>query len=59
MTTETIDHAIEILSATNDGDDLDPRHLKLLECAVNGLLTDHGKIQPCSPRFAPAIATLD
>lgn len=36
------DHAIEILQATNDGDDLDPQHLKLLEIAVNGRLTDKG-----------------
>ena len=34
--------AIEILRRTNDGDDLSPRHLYLLECAVNVILNDHG-----------------
>jgi len=31
------------LQATNDGDDLDPRHLKLLENAVNGFLNELGE----------------
>jgi hypothetical protein len=34
--------AIEIIAATNDGDDLAPHHLKLVEHAVNGFLTDEG-----------------
>jgi hypothetical protein len=32
----------EVLHATNDGDDLDPSHLRLLELAVNGALNDQG-----------------
>ncbi len=39
----TIDKACEILHKTNDGDDLAPDHLKLLEMAVNGFLNDKGK----------------
>jgi len=31
------------LQATHDGDDLDPRHLKLLENAVNGFLNEKGE----------------
>ena len=31
------------MQATNDGDDLDPRHLKLLENAVNGFLNEKGE----------------
>lgn len=42
MTTSLIDMAIEILSKTRDGDDLDPNHLKLVELAVNGMLSDTG-----------------
>lgn len=42
MTTTLIDHAIEILRKTRDGEDLDPKHLKLVECAVNGLLNQTG-----------------
>jgi len=34
--------AIEILKLTNDGDDLIPCHLKLLENAVNGFLDEKG-----------------
>ena len=34
--------AIEVLRATNDGDDLDSRDLKLTECAVNGFLNPEG-----------------
>lgn len=37
------DKSIEILRATNDGNDLSPPHLYLVECAVNGFLTDKGK----------------
>jgi len=37
------DMAIDILRATNDGDDLDPLDLKLLEMAVNGFLTAKGE----------------
>ncbi len=36
--------AIDILQKTNDGDDLDPRDLKLLEMAVNGFLNEQGMI---------------
>ena len=36
------DAAIEILQATNDGDDLIPNHLKLVEDAVNGFLNEDG-----------------
>ena len=39
---ERCDLACEILKATNDGDDLAPGHLKLLEMAVNGFLNDKG-----------------
>ena len=47
MTTATqtpCDMAIEILRATNDGDDLAPVDLKLLETAVNGWLTEAGEV---------------
>ncbi len=37
------DMAIDILRNTNDGDDLDPQHLKLLEMAVNGFLNANGE----------------
>ena len=36
------DQAIEILRRTNDGDDLSPEHLYLVECSVNGILTYEG-----------------
>ena len=42
MSTDLCDHAIEILSLTHDGDDLDPTHLKLVEMGVNGVLNDNG-----------------
>ena len=38
----TCEKACEILHATNDGDDLDPDHLKLVELAVNGFLNEKG-----------------
>jgi len=38
------DMACEILQATNDGDDLAPEHLYLLECTVNGLINEAGEI---------------
>ncbi len=38
------DKALAILGATNDGDDLSPPHLKLVELAVNENLNDHGKL---------------
>ncbi len=38
----TCDMACDILKITNDGNDLDPLDLKLLEMAVNGLLNDAG-----------------
>ena len=41
---ETCDKACAILQKTNDGDELDPRHLKLLEMAVNGFLNDKGEV---------------
>ena len=34
--------ACEILSKTNDGDDLDPLDLKLVEMSVNGFLNEKG-----------------
>lgn len=37
-----IDKAIEILAATNDGDDLSPEHLYLVQCGVNGRLSEEG-----------------
>lgn len=43
MTATLADHAIEILAATHDGEDLDPKHLKLVELAVNGFLNDTGR----------------
>jgi hypothetical protein len=39
----TCQQAIAILSLTRDGDDLAPRHLKLLEMAVNNFLSDAGQ----------------
>lgn len=36
--------AIEILQRTRDGDDLAPEHLKLLELAVNEIVTEAGQI---------------
>ena len=41
-TKERCDLACEILEKTDDGDDLDPRDLKLVESAVNGFLTEAG-----------------
>lgn len=43
MTDTIFPAALEILQATNDGDNLDPQHLKLVELAVNGLLNEAGK----------------
>jgi ABC-type glycerol-3-phosphate transport system substrate-binding protein len=40
---ETCEKAITILQKTNDGDDLDPLDLKLVELAVNDFLNDEGK----------------
>lgn len=43
MSNNTItDKAIEILRLTNDGNDLAPEHLKLMEMAVNDWLNDLG-----------------
>jgi len=42
MTASHADAAIEILRLTRDGDDLDPKHLKLVELAVNGMLNETG-----------------
>jgi hypothetical protein len=39
---ERCEMAQSILQKTNDGDDLDPLHLKLVEMAVNGFLNDKG-----------------
>src|SRR5712692_2689481 len=36
--------AIEILHRTHDGDDLAPQHLKLVELAVNEVLTESGQV---------------
>lgn len=42
-TKSVCDKAIIILQETNDGDDLSPQHLYLLQEAVNGHLTELGK----------------
>ncbi len=42
MTNKNCELAGAILQNTNDGDDLAPEHLKLLEMAVNGVLNDLG-----------------
>ena len=42
MESEVHEKAIEIIQRTNDGEDLAPRHLKLVENAVNGFLTEEG-----------------
>jgi hypothetical protein len=39
---ERCEIACEIIRATNDGDDLAPEHLKLVEMAVNGFLNEKG-----------------
>lgn len=39
----TADKAIEILRLTQDGDMLEPKHLKLTELAVNGFLNEEGR----------------
>ncbi len=41
--TNNCELAIEILQKTNDGDDLHPNDLYLVECAVNGFLTEEGQ----------------
>ena len=38
------DMACAILQKTNDGDDLAPEHLGMLESAVNGFLTEKGEV---------------
>ena len=38
-----IDKAIAILEKTNDGDDLAPKHLKLVELAVNNGMSELGQ----------------
>jgi hypothetical protein len=43
MTHTNGEAALEIITATNDGDDLAPHHLKLVEMAVNGFLNDTGQ----------------
>jgi len=43
MTIDNGEAALEIIIATNDGDDLAPQHLKLVEMAVNGFLNDKGQ----------------
>ena len=43
MLQSTCDKACEILHKTRDGEDLDPRDLKLLEMAVNEFLNEEGK----------------
>ncbi|MBA7710597.1 hypothetical protein ES703_119542 [subsurface metagenome] len=43
-TTGTIDMALEIIRQTNDGDDLSPGDLALVESAVNGFLSESGEI---------------
>jgi hypothetical protein len=39
---KTCEEAVEILQKTRDGEDLDPNHLYLTQCAVNDKLTDEG-----------------
>lgn len=39
---EVCDRAIAILKNTNDGDDLSPLHLSIVEYAVNGHLNERG-----------------
>jgi len=39
---ERCDMACDIIKRTNDGEDLAPRHLKLVEMAVNGFLNEKG-----------------
>ena len=39
--------SIEILQKTNDGEDLAPHHLSLLQSAVNGFLTEAGDVAFC------------
>lgn len=39
------DIACEILRATRDGEDLAPKHLKLVEAAVNGFLNEQGEVE--------------
>ena len=41
--TKNCELAIEILRKTNDGDDLHPNDLYLVECAVNGFLKEPGQ----------------
>jgi len=41
--TNTCELACEVLRATHDGDVLAPPDLKLIELAVNGLLSDRGE----------------
>jgi hypothetical protein len=38
------ENAIEILRRTHDGDQLAPKHLRLLELAVNDMITETGQI---------------
>lgn len=40
--TTIADNALEILPLSRDGEDLDPKHLKLVECAVNGRRNQKG-----------------
>lgn len=42
MTEQTCNDAIEILRATQDGENLAPEHLYLVECAVNDRLNERG-----------------
>jgi hypothetical protein len=44
MSKPIIELAIEIIAATHDGDDLAPHHLKLVELAVNGYLSEQGEV---------------
>lgn len=42
MNPDIADLSIEILEATNDGDDLTPCELKLVEMACNGFINGRG-----------------
>lgn len=44
MAATPMDMAIEILQKTHDGNDLDPRDLKIVELAVNNFLSEQGEV---------------
>lgn len=44
MSAPIIDQALEIIEKTNDGNDLSPAHLYLVQTAVNGWLSEAGEV---------------